>query len=94
MTGLIFVIVGIIMFAITLFVHRHTYEHVYSDKPLSLPRWLYWIVFLIALTPVLNVIVFISGATVYMVHWVNDEIYFKNNSKWWIKLSEFLNKDV
>ena len=94
METILWMIAGIIMFAITIFVHRHSYEWKYDEKPLTLPRWAYWSMLLIALAPVVNVGCFIPGAIAYGVRWLNDDIYFKYEAKWWTKMVEFLNKDV
>lgn len=91
---LLWMIAGIIMFAITIFVHRHSYSWKLDKEPLPLPRWAYWIMLLIALIPIVNVIGFILGATIYVVAWLDCGVYFKYEAKWWTKMVEFLNKDV
>ena len=97
METILWMIAGIIMFAITIFVHRHTYcwSHVERKNVLvKLPRWAYWTWLLIALIPIVNVICFSIGAFTYMLSWANDEAYFKCEAKWWTKMVEFLNKGV
>lgn len=91
---LLWMIAGIIMFAITVFVHRHSYEWKYDEKPLALPRWGYWTMLLIALIPIANVVSFCAGAFAYLLAWADTDVYFKCEEKWWVKMAEFLNKDV
>jgi hypothetical protein len=87
-------IAGIILFAITIFVHRHSYEWGRDEEPIALPRWLYWTMLLIALVPILNVVCFVIGAGVYIGTWANADVFFRYEVKWWTKMWEFLNKDV
>lgn len=94
MNILLLMIAGIIMFAITIFVHRHSYEGKYDEKPLALPRWVYWTGLLIALIPKVNVIGFGIGTISYIINWLCDDVYFKCKAKWWTKMIEFLNKGV
>lgn len=94
MVTILWMIAGIIMFAITIFVHRHSYGWVYDEKPLALPRWAYWTMLLIALIPIANVISFCIGAIAYMVAWLGNDVCFKCEAEWWTKMAEFLNKDV
>ena len=91
---ILWMIAGIIMFAITIFVHRHSYEYRHAEKPIALPRWLYWAIFLIALIPVVNVISFCIGGFSYMISWASADVYFKCEAKWWTKMVNFLNKSV
>lgn len=91
---LLWMIAGIIMFAITIFVHRHSYEWEGDEEPISLPRLLYWSMLLIALIPIINVMCFIAGAFAYVVCLLNEDVYFKYEAKWWTKMWEFLTKDV
>lgn len=94
MGTILWMIAGIIMFAITIFVHRHSYGWKHDEKPLTLPRWAYWTMLLIALIPIVNVVCFCVGAITYVISWLNDEVYFRCESKWWTKMVEFLNKSV
>lgn len=94
MNILLLMIAGIIMFAITIFVHRHSYSWKRDEKPLALPRWAYWTMFLIALIPIANVISFCVGAIIYILTWADCDVYFKCEAKWWTKIIEFLNKSV
>lgn len=94
MGTILWMIAGIIMFAITIFVHRHSYEWKHAEKSIALPRWLYWTGLLIALIPIVNVGCFCVGAIAYSLSWVDNEVYFKCEAKWWTKMVEFLNKGV
>lgn len=91
---ILWMIAGIIMFAITIFVHRHSYEYRYDEKSLALPRWLYWTMFLIALIPIVNIISFGIGGFSYLLNWASNDVYFKCEAKWWTKMVNFLNKSV
>lgn len=91
---ILWMIAGIIMFSITIFVHRHSYEWRSDEKPIALPRWLYWTMLLIALIPIVNVVSFCVGAFAYLLTWVNTDVYFKCEAEWWTKMVEFLNKRV
>lgn len=94
MRTILWMIAGIIMFAITIFVHRHSYEYRYDEKPMALPRWQYWLWLLIALIPVANVGCFCAGAFGYIIGLATNGVYFKCKAKWWTKVVEFLNKSV
>ena len=94
MGTILWMIAGIIMFAITIFVHRHSYEWKHDEEPIALLRWAYWSMLLIALIPIINVICFIAGAFTYVVCWLNGDVYFKCKAEWWTKMWEFLTKDV
>lgn len=91
---LLWMIAGIIMFAITIFVHRHSYDWRCDEKPLTLSRWVYWTWLLLALTPIANVVCFCAGAIAYIFTWANDDVHFRCEAKWWTKMVDFLNKDV
>lgn len=79
---MIWFIIGIILFAVTLYVHKHTYEskilNEYRDK-LPCPLWLVILFFIIACVPVLGIIAFLVGMIGYIVSSTGNypDIYFK-----------------
>ena len=94
---LIWLIVGIILLTITIFVHKHTYDCGYRSKvndKLSAPRWLYILFTLLAFIPVLNVIAFIIGAVFYCAALSECDIVFHCESKWCKSLIGWLTKEI
>ena len=66
---MIWLIIGIILFAITLYVHKHTYKRAwgkYEDR-LPCPLWLVILIFCIAFTPYLGVVAFLIGLVIYIL---------------------------
>ena len=64
MSYFIWLIVGIILLTITIFVHKNTYEKGYMgkvDDKLPTPRWLFIVALVVAIIPTLNVIAFVAG---------------------------------
>lgn len=88
----VWLIAGIIMLAITLFVHKHTKD--YCDDAPPLPLWAVLIAGVIACIPILNLVVFISGAFIYIVGISSDDIEFSYKAKWYDSLIEVLNRDL
>lgn len=96
MNYFIWLIVGIILLTITIFVHRNTYEQEYIGKvgnKLPTPRWLYIVAIIVALTPILNVIAFVIGIASYCMV-LNCDIVFHCESRWWKSLMGWLTKEV
>lgn len=69
------IIVGLILFLITLFVHKHTYKRQYENKfcftgeyftKLKTPLWLVLIIFIISCIPYLNIIGLVVGGCIYL----------------------------
>ena len=93
----IWLIVGIILLAITIFVHKNTYEQGYRGKigdKLPTPRWLYIVAIAIAATPILNAICFGVGFVAYCIGLVESDIVFHCESRWWKSLMGWLTKEV
>lgn len=97
MNYFIWLIVGIILLTITIFVHRNTYEQEYRGKignKLPTPRWLYIVAIIVALTPILNVTAFVVGIASYCMTLVDGDIVFHCESRWWKSLVGWLTKEV
>lgn len=69
------IIVGLILFLITLFVHKHTYKRHYKNEfyckgeyftKLKTPLWLVLIIFIISCIPYLNIIGLVVGGYIYL----------------------------
>lgn len=96
MSYFIWLIVGIILLTITIFVHKNTYEQGYRSKvgdKLPTPRWLYIVAIVLALTPILNVSAFVVGIIAYCMA-LDDDIVFHCESRWWKSLMGWLTKEV
>lgn len=96
MSYFIWLIVGIILLTITIFVHKNTYEQGYGDKvgdKLPTPRWLYIVAIVAAITPILNVVAFVIGFIAYCMA-LEDDIVFHCESRWWKSLMGWLTKEV
>ena len=96
MSYFIWLIVGIILLTITIFVHKNTYEQGYRGKvgdKLPTPRWLYIVAIVVAITPILNVIAFVVGLIAYCMA-LEDDIVFYCESRWWKSLMGWLTKEV
>ena len=99
MCTFIWLMVGIILLAITIFVHRNTYEYSRrsddncGDK-LPFPVW--FLILAIGLTaiPILNVIAFAVGVIAYFIGIGEGDITFCCKQRWWKSLLGFLTKEV
>lgn len=102
MSYFIWLIVGIILLTITIWVHRHTYgvtrehgEYVADlDDPTSFPMWLLLSVVVVSFIPTVNVILFILGMMGWLINYVEDDIRLGNLPKWFKFVQEFLTKQV
>ena len=94
MFGLLWMIAGIVMFAITIFVHKHSSYYKRNVEYLTIKRWQYWLLLILFLIPIVNIITFGLGFGAYLVALLNDDVYFIYNGKWWTKFVKFLNKEV
>lgn len=98
------IIIGIIIFLITAYVHKHTYTYrkydydtytyKYNEKDkIPFPIWLLIIIFIVSFIPCFNIGAFIVGFIMYLVGLGSDGIYFAPTGV--IKrLLDFLNKKV
>ena len=97
----IWMIVGIILLTITIFVHKHTYykkSYKEQEHRMPLPVWLFILMVIIALIPVANIIVFSISSIAYCIYRSDPPYdvtpYFKCELRWWRVLIEFLTKEV
>lgn len=102
MSYFIWLIVGIILLTITIWVHRHTYgvtwehgEYVADlDDPAPFPMWLLLSVVVVSFIPTVNVILFILGMMGWLINYVEDDVRLGNLPKWFKFVQEFLTKQV
>lgn len=97
MSYFIWLIVGIILLTITIFVHKNTYEQDYRGKvgdKLPTPRWFYIVAIVVAFIPILNATCFGVGFVVYCISLVNSYIVFHRESRWWKSLIGWLTEEV
>lgn len=96
------IVSGIIMFLITLYVHKHTYiKPLYYnssgiEKKCSSPLWAAIIALILLCIPVFGAILFAVGLFMYLFHLLGvmeDEVHFKPTGiiK---KITDFLKKDI
>lgn len=102
MNYFIWLIVGIILLTITIWVHRHTYgvtwehgEYVADlDNPAPFPMWLLLSVVAVSFIPIVNVILFILGMMGWLINYAEDDVRLGNLPKWFKSVQEFLTKQV
>lgn len=73
------IILGIILFIVTFYVHRHTYKYSgYSKYNGKLPCKVYMIALgiIIFCIPYLNIVAFLVGALIYFVFLFSEDICF------------------
>lgn len=96
----VWLIVGIILLTITIFVHKNTYKTYEQDHwsevgaKLSTPRWLCIVASVVAIIPILNAAAFTTGFIVYCSALIEDDIVFRCESRWWKSLMGWLTKEV
>lgn len=88
-------IIGLILFFITLYVHKHTYTVDYRgniNKTVT-PVWAVILAFIVSMIPIVNIMLFIFGLGIYIINCLTDDICVKSTgiTK---KLFDFLNKEV
>jgi len=102
MCALIWLMVGVIILTITIWVHRHTYgvtrkhgEYVADlDDPAPFPMWLLLSVVVVSFIPIANVVLFITGMIIWFINYTEDEVRLGNLPKWFKSVQEFLTKQV
>lgn len=95
---------GVIMFLVTLFFHKHTYEVengyvLTKGKRLPCPVWRVILSFIVFIVPIVNIVVFFLGAVAYLVTLCDGEmIMFEldpdTQPKWIRKIIMFMTKEV
>lgn len=93
MGTLIWIMVGILLLAITIFVHRNTYTFDF-DSRIPLPVWALIVLTGIAMIPVVNLLVFMAGAIVYLDSIIACDIVFCYDKGWWKSIKGFFCKEV
>ena len=91
MASLIWLIAGIVMLAITLFVHKHTSDLVGNKLPL--PLWGFLAGGIIAGVPIVNLLVFSLGVIIYF-NLLGDCIKFSCKATWYKRLIDLLTYDL
>lgn len=97
----IWMIVGIILLTITIFVYKHTYwkeRYEKQEHKMPLPIWLVILMVITALIPVANIIVFAIGLIAYCVYRADPPYgvtpYFRCELRWWRALIGLLTREV
>jgi heme/copper-type cytochrome/quinol oxidase subunit 2 len=105
----IWMIVGIILLTITIFVHKHTYwkeeywdgkygKYCEKEHKMPLPVWLVIPMAITAFVPVANIIVFALGLMAYGLYRCDPPAgvtpYFRCELRWYKALIGFLTKEV
>jgi len=98
MSYFVWLIVGIILLAVTIFVHKHSYERKHFGErgnKLPLPVWLLAILVIVSLIPVVNLMAFILGVLAYIASYnVYGGVLFYCELRWWKSLVGFLTREV
>ena len=81
-------LIGIVLIIITIFIHTHSYD--YYDNSLKVPTYLILIIIIVGLIPIINIITFILGLSIYITLLVGEDIKIKIENKF----IKFLIKDL
>lgn len=92
MAYLTWLIAGIVMLAITLFVHKHTTD--WRGDKFPLPFWGFLVGGIIACVPIINLIVFVVGVVIYILYIADDDIGFSYEATWYKRLIDLLTYDL
>ena len=95
-------IVGMILLTITIWINKHTVRKECNWRdwnktetlPVKWPVWAYILVFLVACTPVLCLIAFFVGMTIYGASYTEDDIKLICDAKWYKLLIKLLMKKI
>ena len=93
-------VIGIILFLITWYVHTHTYtidDYSYYRRQkvtekFKVPLWVLLLAIIAVFIPILNLLAFIIGVILYIAAIVEEDIEIR--IEWLNKVIEFLNKKV
>lgn len=99
MGTLIWLMVSALLLAITIFIHRNTYEYDRYEKNnvgdrLPLPMWLLIIALVLAIIPGVNIFAFIIGVIAYCISAGECNIVFHCEARWWKSFIGFLTREV
>lgn len=92
MAYLTWLIAGMVMLAITLFIHKHTTS--WRDDKLPLPFWGFLIGVIIACIPIINLVAFIFGVGIYIFNLLDSDIEFSYEAAWYKRLIDLLTYDL
>lgn len=92
MAYLTWLIAGMVMLAITLFIHKHTTD--WRGDKYPLPFWGFLIGGIIACVPIINLVAFIAGAVIYILNIADDNIEFSCKATWYKRLIDLLTYDL
>ena len=92
MAYLTWLIAGIVMLAITLFIHKHTTS--WRGDKLPLPFWGFLIGGIMACIPVINLVAFVAGAVIYIVNIADGDFEFSYEAAWYKRLIDLLTYDL
>lgn len=92
MAYLTWLIAGMVMLAITLFIHKHTED--YCEDAFPLPFWAVLIAGVIACIPIINLVVFVVGAVIYIVNIADGDIKLSYEATWYKRFIDLLTYDL
>lgn len=92
MAYLTWLIAGMVMLAITLFIHKHTKD--YCEDAYPLPLWAVLVAGVIACFPIINLVVFVVGALAYLVNIAEGDIEFSYEATWYKRFIDLLTYDL
>lgn len=101
MSTFIWMIVGIILLTITIFVHKHTYwrkRYEEQEHRMPLPLWLVILMVITAFIPVANIVAFAIGLIAYCIYRYDPPYpvttYFRCELRWYKALIGFLTREI
>jgi len=102
MCALIWLMVGVMILTITIWVHRHTYGVTWKhdefvadlDDPAPFPMWLLLSVVVVSFIPLVNVALFLIGMMGWIINYAEDDVRLGNPPKWFKSVQKFLTKQV
>lgn len=92
MAYLTWLIAGMVMLAITLFIHKHTTS--WRGDKLPLPFWGFLVGGIMACIPVINLVVFVVGAVIYIVNIADGDFEFSYEATWYKRFIDLLTYDL
>lgn len=92
MAYLTWLIAGIVMLAITLFIHKHTTG--WRGDKLPLPFWGFLVGGIMACIPVINLVAFVVGAVTYIVNIADGNFEFSYEATWYKRFIDLLTYDL
>ena len=96
-------IASCIMLAIFLFIYSHAYNAKWAtdkgpvadlDSPVESPLWLFSLIVIMLLIPIVNVEVFLITSAMWLCNYIDGNIRLGNLPKWTSKLLTLLNTPI